>query len=121
MGLEREERMDVPFVRDLLLAVEIADLVEGVETGTEAAMKTEHGVLDECGHREVVEEVGEVAPDIGTAILPHAFVIEPIAIGQPFAPYTCVTCRDSWFPLVIVILSLYRTFRQIIKVTVSTE
>ena len=69
----------LPFVRDLLLSVEIADLIKSIKTGTESTMKTKHGVLNEGGHRKEVEEVSEVAPDVGISILAHTFVVEPVA------------------------------------------
>lgn len=49
------ESRNLPFVGDLLLSVELADLVQSVEAGTESAVETEHRVLNERAQREVVE------------------------------------------------------------------
>ena len=67
-------------MRDFLLAIEISDLVESIKTGTESAVETEHGILYKGRHRKEVKEVSEVAPNIGTSILPHALIIESVAI-----------------------------------------
>ena len=41
-------------------------------------MQTEDLVLDEGGKGKVVEEVGEVFPDIGIAVFSQAFVVETV-------------------------------------------
>ena len=45
-------------------------------------METENLVFDECSEREVIEEVGEVFPDIGIAIFPQTFIVEPVHLGD---------------------------------------
>lgn len=45
-------------------------------------MKAEDLVVDEGGKGEVVEKVGEVLPHIGVAILPQAFIVETVNLGD---------------------------------------
>lgn len=45
-------------------------------------MKTEDLVVDEGGQGKVVEEVCEVLPDVGVAVLSEAFVVEAVDLGN---------------------------------------
>ena len=45
-------------------------------------MKAEDLVLDEGGEGQEVEEVGEVFPDVGIAILSQAFVVETVHLSD---------------------------------------
>ena len=65
-------------MRHLLDPVQRPDIVEGVDTRRQAAVQAEDLVVDEGGEREVVEEVGEVFPDVGVAVLAEALVVEAV-------------------------------------------
>ena len=67
-----------PLVRHLLYAVERPDVVERVDAGREAAVEAEDLVVDQRGEGEVVEEVGEVFPHVGVAVLAQALVVEAV-------------------------------------------
>lgn len=45
-------------------------------------MKTEDLVVDQGGQRKVVEEVGEVLPDVCVAVFSKALVVEAIDLGD---------------------------------------
>ena len=45
-------------------------------------MKTEDLVVDKGREGQVVEEVGEVLPDVGIAVLPQALVVEAVDLGN---------------------------------------
>lgn len=45
-------------------------------------MKTEDLVVDQGGQRKVVEEVGEVLPDVCVAVFSEALVVEAIDLGD---------------------------------------
>ena len=66
----------------LLDAVKGPDIVKGVDAWREAAVKAEDLVVDECGKREVVEEVGEMLPYVGIAIFAEALVVETVNLGD---------------------------------------
>jgi len=87
------------FVGDLLEAIEAADLVEGVDGGRETAMETENLVLDECCERKVIEEVGEVLPDVLIAVFAHALLVETVNLSD--GPTFVVSAEQSdagWVP-----------------------
>jgi len=63
---------------NFLYTIECSDVVEGIDTGGETSVEAEDLVVDEGGKGEVVEEIGEVLPYVGVAILSEAFIIEPI-------------------------------------------
>jgi len=65
-------------MRYLLYPVKRADVIEGIDARGQAAMETEDLVLNERSERKVIEEVGEVFPDVGIAVLAQAFVVEAI-------------------------------------------
>ena len=53
-------------------------MIQSVDAGRQPAMQTEDLAVHQGGERKVVKQVGKIFPDIGIAILPQAFVIEPI-------------------------------------------
>jgi hypothetical protein len=59
-------------------AVEGADVIERVDARRQAAVQAEDLVVDEGCEGEVVEEVGEVLPDVGVAVFPQALVVETV-------------------------------------------
>lgn len=63
---------------NFLNAVEGTNVVEGVDGGTQTAVKAENLVLNKSGEGEVVEEVGEVFPDIGIAVFAQALVVKTV-------------------------------------------
>ena len=67
-----------PLVRDFLDPVQRPDVVQGVDTRGQAAVKAEDLVVDKGGEGQVVEEVGEVFPDVGVAVLAEALVVETV-------------------------------------------
>ena len=71
-----------PLVGNLLEPVQGSDVVQGVDAGRESAMKTEDLTIHESCERKVVKQVGEVFPDVGIAVLPQAFIIEPVHLPK---------------------------------------
>ena len=69
-------------MRNLLDAIELADLVKCINTGREATMETENLVLHHCGERQVVEKLCEDLPNVGVTVLAQAFIIEPIPTSR---------------------------------------
>mmetsp|Transcript_18257 Transcript_18257/g.47080 ORF Transcript_18257/g.47080 Transcript_18257/m.47080 type:complete len:290 (-) Transcript_18257:265-1134(-) len=65
-------------VRDLLHAVERADLVERVDRRRQPAVGAEDLVLDKRCKRQVVEQVGERLPHGRAAVLAQALVVEAV-------------------------------------------
>ena len=39
-------------------------------------------VLDESGEGKVVEQIGEVSPHVGVSVLPQAFIVEAVDLGD---------------------------------------
>lgn len=69
-------------VWNLLNTVESSDVVQGVDGWGETAVEAEDLVVDKGGEWEVVEEVGEVLPDVGVAVLAEALVVEAVDLGD---------------------------------------
>jgi hypothetical protein len=88
-----EEVAHRSLVRDLLDAVDGADVIEGVDGGREAAVEAEDLVVDEGGEGEVVEKVGEGFPDVGVAVLPQTLVVEAVDLGD--LPRLVVAAKDG--------------------------
>ena len=53
-------------------------MIQGVDTGGEAAVEAEYLAVHQGRQGKVVEQVGEVFPNIGISIFSQAFVIEPV-------------------------------------------
>ena len=77
-----EEITHGSFVGDFLYSVETPDVIEGVDAWGEATMEAEDLVVDEGSEGEVIEEVGEILPDVGVAVLAEAFVVEAVDLGD---------------------------------------
>jgi hypothetical protein len=45
-------------------------------------VEAEDLVVNECGEGEVVEEIGEVFPDVGIAIFSETLVVEAVDLGD---------------------------------------
>lgn len=69
-------------MRNFLYAVEGSDVVESVDAWRETSVETEDLIVDKGGKGEVVEEVGEVFPYIGIAILSKALIIEAVDLSD---------------------------------------
>lgn len=66
------------FMRYLLNTVKSSDVIESVDAGRKTTVETEDLVVDQGSQGKVVEEVGEVFPHVGVAILAQALVVESI-------------------------------------------
>lgn len=70
IGIRPEEVAHGAFVGYFLYSVERSDVVKSIDTGRETAMKTEDLVVNQGGEWEVIEEVREIFPHVGIAVLP---------------------------------------------------
>jgi len=89
---------DGPFVGHLLHAVQLPDLVQSVDARRQPSMQTEDLAFDDSGEGEVVEEFGELLPDVGVAVLAQALVVESIHLSN--LPALVVPSQDS-YPIAI--------------------
>ena len=67
-----------PLVGYLLDSIELPHVIKGVDGGAEATVETEYMVVDQGREGEVVEEVGEELPHVGTAVFANALVVEAV-------------------------------------------
>eukprot|EP00961_Rhodomonas_salina_P141379 1903451-Rhodomonas_salina.2 len=95
LGVRPHEVAHGPVVRDLLLAVYRADLVERVDGGRESAVDAEDLAFDQRREREVVEHFCAVSPHVHRAILAQALVIEPIHLRDLPALVVSADQRDA--------------------------
>lgn len=61
-----------------LYAVKCSDVVEGIDAWGETTVEAEDLIVDERGEGEVIEEVGEVFPNIRIAIFSKALIVEAV-------------------------------------------
>ncbi len=80
-------------VRDFHEAIQLTNLIEGVDTGRQTAMKAEDVALDDSREGQEVKERREVLPDVGVAILTQALVIETIHLSDLLG--LVVTAKDG--------------------------
>lgn len=69
-------------MRYLLFAVDLSDLVDGLNVWAEAAMHAEDVVIHDSGKSKEVEDLAAVAPDIERAVLAEAFIVKSINLGD---------------------------------------
>ena len=65
-------------MRDLLVPLDQADLVEGADVGGEAAVHAEDLAVDQRGHGQHVEHLAAVAPHVAVPVLVLTLVVEPV-------------------------------------------
>lgn len=82
IGVGPQQIADWSFVRHFLHAVELSDLIEGVDGRRQTTMEAENLVLNDGGQGQVVEELGELLPYVGVSVLTEALIIESIPIKQ---------------------------------------
>jgi len=66
----------------LLNSVKGANVIERVDGGGESTVKAEDLVINEGSEGKVIEEVGEVLPDVGISIFSEALVIKAIDLSD---------------------------------------
>lgn len=81
------------FMRHLLYPVQSSDVIEGINGGGEPAVEAEDLVVDKGGEGEVIEEVGEVFPNVGVTIFAQALVVEAINLSN--LPGLVVAAKDG--------------------------
>ena len=67
-----------PLVGYLLDSIELPHMIKGVNGGAEATVEAEYVIVDQGREGEVVEEVGEELPHVGTAVFANALVVEAV-------------------------------------------
>jgi len=77
----------------LLHAIELSDLIKGVDTWGETTVEAEDLVLNNSCEWKVIEEFGELFPYVGVTVLSQAFIIESIHLGD--LPAFVVSSKDS--------------------------
>ena len=80
IGVRPKEIADRSLVGSLLDAVQLTDLVEGVDTWGETTVEAEDLVLDDSGKGQVVEQFSELFPNVGVAVLSQALVVEAVPV-----------------------------------------
>ena len=78
VGVGPEKIAHGPLVRDFLEAIEGPDVVKGVDGGAETPVEAKDLAVDQRRQRQVVEQIREVLPHVGVAILAQALVVETV-------------------------------------------
>ena len=65
-------------------AIELLDLIKGVDRGGETSVKAEDVVLDNSGQWQEVEQASELLPHVSITIFTEALVVESINLGDLF-------------------------------------
>jgi hypothetical protein len=63
---------------DLLNPLDLFDIIDVLQTWRQTGMYTEHSIVNNCGQRQVVEQVCELLPDRQTAVLALALDLKSI-------------------------------------------
>ena len=69
-------------MRNFLYAVQSSDVVQSIDTWGETSVEAEDLIVNKCGEGKVVEEIGEVFPDVGIAVFSETLVIEAVDLGD---------------------------------------
>jgi hypothetical protein len=69
-------------VWDFLYAVECSDVVKSIDARGETSVEAEYLVVDKGSEGEVIEEVGEVLPYAGVAVLSETLIVKAVDLGN---------------------------------------
>ena len=64
------------------LPVQGPDVIQCVNAGRKASVKAEDLIVHESRERKVIEQVGEVLPHVGVAVLAQALVVESVNLAN---------------------------------------
>ena len=78
IGVRPEKVTNGSFVRGLLDAIKLTDLVQCVDTGGQATVKAEYLVFHHSGKGKVIEKLSELFPDIGITVFPETLIVEAV-------------------------------------------
>ena len=78
-GIRPKQVANGAFVRSLLNAIELANLIKGVDAGGETTVEAEDGVLDNSRQRQEIEKLSELFPDVSISVLSEALIVEAIS------------------------------------------
>ena len=79
IGIRPKQVANGAFVRSLLNAIELANLIKGVDAGGETTVEAEDGVLDNSRQRQEIEKLSELFPDVSISVLSEALIVEAIS------------------------------------------
>ena len=82
VGVGPEEIAHWPLVGHFLEAIESPDVVEGIDGGAETPMEAKDLAVDQSRQRQVVEQIREVLPHVGVAVLSQTFVVEAVHLSD---------------------------------------
>ena len=82
LGVGPEQVAHGAVVGNLLLPVDGPDLVQGLDTGAEAAVDTEDLAVNDGREGEIVEDLRAISPDCDTAVLPQTLVVEAVDLSD---------------------------------------
>ena len=82
LGVGPHQIAERPFVRDLNLAIDCPDLVDGLDLRAESAVHAEDLAVDDRSNGQVIEHLGAVLPRIGVAVFPINLVVKSINSGN---------------------------------------
>lgn len=70
-------------------------MVESVDAGAQAAVQAEDLAVDQGSQGQVVEQVREILPDVGVAVLPETLVVESVDLGDLAGLVVAAQYRDA--------------------------
>mmetsp|Transcript_33159 Transcript_33159/g.72296 ORF Transcript_33159/g.72296 Transcript_33159/m.72296 type:complete len:219 (+) Transcript_33159:322-978(+) len=82
IGVRPKQVAHWALVGNFLDAVELPDVVQGVQRWRDASVHADDLILNYSSHRKVVEGVCEELPDFGTSVRPDALVKEAVDLGD---------------------------------------
>jgi len=68
---------------NLLYTIKRSDVVEGIDTWGKTSVKAEDLLVNQGGKGEIIEEISEVLPYVGVAVLSETFVIKTVDLRDP--------------------------------------
>ena len=69
-------------MRSLLDAIKLPDLIKCVNTGGETTVEAEDLALNDGGQGQVVEQLGELLPNVSVAVLTQALIVETVPVDD---------------------------------------
>jgi len=90
-----EEVTHWSFMRHLLNAIQLSDIIQGVQRRRDATVHADDLILNDCGHWQVIERISEGLPYIWSTVGAYALVEEAIDLCDLPALMVATQQRDT--------------------------
>ena len=82
IGVTPQQITDGTLAWNFLKPVQFSDIIKSFDVGGQSSVGSEDLPLYDSCQRQIVEKFGQHFPDVVVLVLPHAFIVETVVLGD---------------------------------------